>query len=250
MANHLHDFLIHLGDNALILGHRLSELTGHGPVLEQDMAMTNIALDLVGQTRNIFQVAAKLQGDGATEDSIAYTRDATSYKNILLVEQKNGDFARTVLRQFFYDAFNYHAYQRLLKSSNADIAAIADKAIKEITYHLKWSAEWVIRLGDGTEESNRRINEAIEALWPYTGEMFKFADYEIACHEAGIFPDIHSIKAEWDAEIKNVFTEATLAVPEDAWMHDGGKRGVHSEHLGFLLAEMQFLQRAYPGQEW
>ena len=148
------------------------------------MAMTNIALDLVGQTRNIFQVAARIQGDGATEDSIAYTRDATAYKNILLVEQKNGDFAKTVTRQFFYDAFNFHAYQRLLKSSNTDIAAIADKAIKEITYHLKWSAEWVIRLGDGTEESHRRMKDAVESLWPYIGEMFKYSDYEIACHEA------------------------------------------------------------------
>lgn len=195
-------------------------------------------------------MAARIQGDGATEDSIAYTRDATAYKNILLVEQKNGDFAKTVTRQFFYDAFNFHAYQRLLKSSNTDIAAIADKAIKEITYHLKWSAEWVIRLGDGTEESHRRMKDAVESLWPYTGEMFKYSDYEIACHEEGIFPDIHSIKAEWDTEIKNVFAQANLEVPEEAWMHDGGKRGIHSEHLGFLLAEMQFLQRAYPGQEW
>lgn len=250
MANHLYDFLIHLGDNALILGHRLSELTGHGPVLEQDMAMTNIALDLVGQTRNIFQVAAKIQGGDATEDSIAYTRDATAYKNILLVEQKNGDFAKTVTRQFFYDAFNYHAYLRLQKSSNKDIVAVADKAIKEITYHLKWSAEWVIRLGDGTEESHNRIKGAVESLWPYTGEMFKFVDYELACHEEGIFPDVHSIKRDWDEEVKSVFAEATLSVPESGWMHDGGKRGVHSEHLGFLLAEMQFLQRAYPGQEW
>jgi len=250
MSNQLYAFLLHLGDNALILGHRLSELTGHGPVLEQDMAMTNIALDLVGQTRNIFQVASRIKGDGATEDTIAYNRDATAYKNILLVEQKNGDFAKTVTRQFFYDAFNYHAYLRLQNSSNKDIADIADKAIKEITYHLKWSAEWVIRLGDGTEESARRIKTAIEELWPYTGEMFNFSDYELACHEEGIFPDIHTIKEEWDSEISNVFKEANLEVPEDAWMHKGGKKGVHSEHLGFLLAEMQFLQRAYPGQEW
>lgn len=250
MSNHLYDFLIHLGDNALILGHRLSELTGHGPVLEQDMAMTNIALDLVGQTRNIFQLAARIQGGDATEDTIAYFRPATAYKNILLVEQKNGDFAQTVTRQFFYDAFNYHAYQRLLRSSNKDLTAIADKAIKEITYHLKWSAEWVIRLGDGTEESHRRINEAIDSLWQYTGEMFKFSDYELACYEEGIYPDIHGIKADWDEEIKNVFAEAQLEVPASGWMHDGGKRGVHSEHLGFLLAEMQYLQRAYPGQEW
>lgn len=250
MADHLNSFLLHLGDNALILGHRLSEWCGHGPILEQDMAMTNIALDLVGQSRNIFSLAANLEGEGATEDSLAYLRDATGYRNILLVEQKNGDFAKTILRQFLYDAFNYPAYRRLMSSNNTEVAAIADKAIKEISYHLKWSAEWVIRLGDGTEESLKRINNAIEDLWPYTGEMFKFSDYEVACNEAGIFPDIQGIKAEWQTQVKEVFDQAGLQVPEDKWMHDGGKRGVHSEHLGFLLAEMQFLQRAYPGQKW
>jgi len=250
MDKHLYNFVLHLGDNALILGHRLSEICGHGPALEQDMAVTNIALDLVGQSRNLFQLAAQLKGGDATEDSLAYLRDATGYKNVLLAEQKNGDFAKTIVRQFFYDAFNYHCYQRLLQSKHKDIAAIADKAIKEITYHLKWSSEWVIRLGDGTEESLRRINDAIEDLWPYTGEMFKFADYEVACNESGVFPNIQGIKADWDEEVSSVFGLAGLEVPKDTWMHDGGKRGVHSEHLGFLLAEMQFLQRAYPGQEW
>jgi len=250
MQDHLYNFLLHLGDNALVLGHRLSEWCGHGPILEQDMAMTNIALDLVGQSRNIFQLAANIKGDGASEDTLAYTRDAIAYKNVLLVEQKNGDFGKTILRQFLYDAFNYARYQRLLTSNNKDLAAIAEKSIKEITYHLKWSSEWVIRLGDGTTESNRRINEALEDLWPYTGEMFKPADYEIACHEAGIYPDLDGLKSDWDEEVKTIFAEAGLTVPGEAWMHDGGKRGVHSEHLGYLLAEMQFLQRAYPGQEW
>jgi len=214
------------------------------------MAMTNIALDLVGQSRNIFQLAANIKGDGAPEDSIAYTRDVLAYKNVLLVEQKNGDFAKTVLRQFLHDAFNYARYKKLLNSNNKDLAAIAEKSIKEITYHLKWSSEWVIRLGDGTAESSRRINEAIEDLWPYTGEMFKPADYETACHEAGIYPGLEHLKEAWESEVKTIFAEAGLTVPEEAWMHDGGKRGVHSEHLGYLLAEMQFLQRAYPGQEW
>lgn len=250
MDNHLYNFVLHLGDNALILGHRLSEICGHGPILEQDMAMTNIALDLVGQSRNLYQLAAELKGEGATEDTLAYLRDATEYKNFLLAEQKNGDFAKTVLRQFFYDAFNYHCYQRLLMSNYQPLAAIADKANKEITYHLKWSSEWVIRLGDGTPESMRRIKMALEDLWPYTGELFKFADYEIACNTEGIFPDIEGLKADWDDEVRTIFAEANLEFPEEKWMHDGGKRGVHSEHLGFLLAEMQFLQRAYPGQEW
>ncbi len=250
MQDHLYNFLLYLGDNALILGHRLSEWCGHGPVLEQDMALTNIALDLVGQSRNIFQLAAKMQGEGATEDTLAYLRDATAYKNILLVEQKNGDFAKTILRQFFYDAFNYPCYQRLMQSSNKDIAAFAEKSMKEITYHLKWSSEWVIRLGDGTEESLRRINEALEDLWPYTGEMFKYADFEIAMTESGVFPDAAGIEAEWEQEVKNIFAQAGLELPEKAWMHDGGKHGRHSEHLGYILAEMQFLQRAYPGQKW
>ena len=250
MQDHLYNFLLHLGDNALVLGHRLSEWCGHGPILEQDMAMTNIALDLVGQSRNIFQLAANIKGEGATEDTLAYMRDTTAFKNVLLVEQKNGDFGKTVMRQFLHDAFNYARYQSLLTSNNKDLAAIAEKSIKEITYHLKWSSEWVIRLGDGTEESTRRIQDALEDLWPYTGEMFKPTDYETACHEAGIYPGMDGLKAEWDAEVKAVFAEAGLTVPEEAWMHKGGKRGVHSEHLGFLLAEMQFLQRAYPGQEW
>jgi len=238
MQDHLYNFLLHLGDNAVILGHRLSEWCGHGPILEQDMAMTNIALDLVGQSRNIFQLAAKMKGEGATEDTLAYLRDATAYKNVLLVEQKNGDFGVTVMRQFLHDAFNYARYNRLLKSSNKDLAAIAEKSIKEITYHLKWSAEWVIRLGDGTEESHRRIKDALEDLWPYTGELFKLADYESTCQEMGVYPDADNIEAEWNEEVKNVFAEAGLGVPENGWMHDGGKRGVHSEHLGFLLAEM------------
>lgn len=250
MQDHLYNFLLHLGDNALVLGHRLSEWCGHGPILEQDMAMTNIALDLVGQSRNIFQLAAKMKGDEATEDTLAYLRDAIGYKNTLLVEQKNGDFGKTVMRQFLHDAFNHARYHRLLKSNNKDLTAIAEKSIKEITYHLKWSSEWVIRLGDGTEESNRRINESLVDLWPYTGEMFKPVDYEQACYEMGIYPEIDSIEEEWDEEVKNIFDEAGLVVPEKAWMHDGGKRGVHSEHLGYILADMQFLQRAYPGQEW
>lgn len=244
------DYILHLADNALILGHRLSEWCGHGPVLEQDMAMTNIALDLVGQSRNLFQLAAEIDGQSKEEDHYAYFRDAIEFKNLLLVEQENGDFAKTVLRQFFYDAFNFHLYNHLLKSKEKDIAAIAEKSLKEITYHLRWSAEWVIRLGDGTEESKSRIEKALVELWPYTGEMFIPAEYEKEAAEEGYGINPESLKKDWDKEIAHVFAEAKINIPEEGWMHKGGKKGVHTEKLGFLLAEMQFLQRAYPGQKW
>lgn len=244
------NYILHLADNALVLGHRLSEWCGHGPVLEQDMAMTNIALDLVGQSRSLYQLAAAIEGLGKAEDDYAYFRDAIDYKNVLLVEQENGDFAKTVLRQFFYDAFNFHLYQKLLKSADKDLQAIAEKSLKEITYHLRWSAEWVIRLGDGTEESNKRINAALEELWPYTGEMFIPVDYESEAAKNSIGPDPSLLKENWLKEINKIFAEAKIKMPEEVWMQKGGKTGMHTEKLGFLLAEMQFLQRAYPGQKW
>ncbi len=248
--NYKLNYILHLADNALILGHRLSEWCGHGPVLEQDMALTNIALDLVGQSRSLYQLAASIQDEGKTEDDLAYFRDVIDFKNVLLVEQENGDFAQTILRQFLFDAYNFHLYQKLLKSSDKQLSAIAEKSLKEITYHLRWSSEWVIRLGDGTEESNRRINEAIEALWPYAGELFIPATYELEAVKEGLGVDSASLKELWSTEIKNVFDEANLEVPEESWVQKGGKNGIHTEKLGFLLAEMQFLQRAYPGQEW
>jgi len=243
-------YILHLADNALILGHRLSEWCGHGPVLEQDMAMTNIALDLVGQSRSLYQLAAATEGKDKEEDHYAYFRDAIEFKNILLVEQDNGDFAKTVLRQFFYDAYNFHLYQHLLKSNESTIQAIVEKSLKEITYHLRWSAEWVIRLGDGTEESSKRIQQALDELWPYTGEMFIPADYEIEAAKEGYGVDPSILKDPWTEEIRKVFAEAKISIPEEAWMQKGGKTGLHTEKLGFILAEMQFLQRAYPGQKW
>ena len=243
-------YILHLADNALILGHRLSEWCGHGPVLEQDMAMTNIALDLVGQSRNLYQLAASIDGKNKDEDHYAYFRDAIDYKNVLLVEQENGDFAQTVLRQFFYDAYNFHLYQHLLKSNEKELAAIAEKSIKEITYHLRWSAEWVIRLGDGTAESKKRLKDALENLWPYVGELFLAVDYEKEATEKGFGVDPASLKQDWEKEVKHIFAEAKIDTPEEAWMHKGGKVGIHTEKLGYILAEMQFLQRAYPGQKW
>lgn len=244
------DYTLHLADNALIIGHRNSEWCGHGPVLEQDIAISNIALDLIGQARNFYQYAAQLSGNGATEDSLAYLRDAIDYKNCLLTELPNGDWGQTVLRQFFFSTYQYFLYQSLQKSPDQQLAAIAEKALKEVTYHIRWSSEWVIRLGDGTDESKKRMLHSIDELWSYTGEMFQPAGYEILAVNEGFGVDLAAIQKNWDEKVKSVFTEATLPMPTNVWMQSGGKEGKHTEHLGFILAEMQFLQRAYPGSEW
>ncbi len=244
------DYTLHLADNALIIGHRNSEWCGHGPILEQDIAITNIALDMIGQARNFYQYAAQLSGNGATEDSLAYLRDAIDFKNNLLVELPNGDWAQTVLRQFFFSTYQYFLYQQLQNSSDTQLAAIAEKSLKEVTYHLRWSSEWVIRLGDGTEESKRRVLHAINEIWSFTGELFLAANYELLAVSEGYGVDLGVIKNEWDKKVKAVFEEATLTIPENKWMQSGGKEGRHTENLGFILAEMQFLQRAYPNSNW
>jgi ring-1,2-phenylacetyl-CoA epoxidase subunit PaaC len=243
-------YILHLADNALIIGHRNSEWCGHGPVLEQDIAISNIALDCIGQARNFYQYAAELSGNGATEDSLAYLRDAIDFKNCLLVELPNGDWGQTILRQFFFSTYQYFLYNQLQNSSDAQLAAIAEKSLKEVTYHVRWSSEWVIRLGDGTEESKQRMLHAIDELWNYTGELFLPAAYERLAISEGYGVDLIQIKKDWDKKIKSVFDEATLPLPENAWVQSGGKEGKHSEYLGFILAEMQFLQRAYPNAEW
>jgi len=257
------NYTLHLADNALILGHRNSEWCGHGPVLEQDIAITNISLDLIGQARNFYQYAAELineakasspqgeeVGGEVTEDTLAYLRDARDFKNYLLVEQSNGDWAVTILRQFFFSVYQYLLYQRLQTSNDGQLAAIAEKALKEVTYHIRWSSEWVIRLGDGTEESHKKILKAIDDLWMFTGELFKPALYETEAVEDGFGVDVANLKDGWMQKVKNVFGEATLPVPENVWMQSGGKEGMHTEHLGYILADMQFLQRAYPDCEW
>ena len=261
-VQHTIDYTVHLADNALVLGHRNSEWTGHGPILEQDIALSNIALDLIGQARYLYQYAARLMnaqgGAEVTEDMLAYLRDSWDYRNCLLAEQPNGDWGKTVLRQFFFSAYQYFFYQELQHSRDAELSAIAEKALKEVAYHLRWSSEWVIRLGDGTEESHARMEKALDELWPYTGELFQPADYEQALAPAGIAVDLREIKSLWEERVGEVLNEATLATPgtmregaeEKVWMQRGGKEGKHTEHLGYLLAEMQFLQRAYPGNEW
>ena len=244
------DYTLHLADNALILGHRNSEWCGHGPVLEQDIAITNISLDLIGQARNFYQYAATLKADGSTEDSLAYLRDETEFKNCLLVELPKGDWAITILRQFFFSSYQYFLYQQL-QNNNPDsyrdeqLTAIAAKALKEVTYHQRWSSEWVIRLGDGTAESRERMLKAIDELWRYTGEMFLPVAYEM---EAGY--DVSLLKEDWFKKITSIFEEATLPVPEKTFMQTGGKTGTHTEHLGFILTDLQYLQRTYPGAEW
>lgn len=246
----LYNYLLQLGDNPLILSHRLSEWCGHGPVLEQDIALTNIALDLLGQTRMLFTYAAEIEGKGRDEDDIAYLRDERQFRNLLLVEQPNKDWAHTMMRQFLFDAFQYPYYTALLQSRDERLAAIAEKALKEVTYHLRYSSEWVVRLGDGTELSHQKMQDAVDTLWPYTGEMALPSAAEQAAFEAGIGPDIAALQPLWMAKVEEILTEATLQKPDTSWMQRGGKQGLHTEHLGYILTEMQFLQRAYPGNEW
>lgn len=248
------DYTLHLADDSLILGHRNSEWTGYGPVLEQDIAISNIALDHIGQARNFYQYAATLINKSAatpvTEDTLAYLRDAWDFKNCLLVEQTNGDWAKTILRQFFFSAYQYLLYERLQHSRDNDLAAISEKAFKEVAYHLRWSSEWVIRLGDGTAESHTRMKSALESLWKFTGELLQPSGYEKTLAADGIIPDLSTLRTSWLANVNEVFVEAGLSIPADTWMQTGGKEGRHTEALGYILAEMQFLQRAYPACEW
>ena len=256
-------YILHLADNSLIMGHRLSEWTGHGPMLEQDIAISNIALDLIGQSRNFYQYAAQVINSSktspaagglerVTEDTLAYLRDAREFRNLLITEIPNGDWAKTMLKLFLFSTYQFYFYQKLAGSSDKQLAAIGEKSLKEVTYHVRWSSEWVIRLGDGTEESNLRIKKALEEVWPFTGEMFEAAEYENLSAGKRIGVTVSEIKNDWQNKVKEVLEEATLTHPgeENTWMQTGGKNGIHSEHLGFILAEMQFLQRAYPGCEW
>jgi len=243
-------YILRLADNALILGHRLSEWIGHAPLLEEELALGNVALDLIGQARPLYAYAGTVEGQGRDEDSLAYLRDAHDFRNILLVEQPNGDFAVTIIRQFFYAAFMHPFWRALARSRDATLAAIAAKAEKEAAYHLRHASEWLIRLGDGTEESHRRAQAALDELWPYAGELFERDAVEQDLVAEGIAVDPESLRAEWERSVDGVLAEATLAKPAAGWMQSGGRNGRHSEHLGHLLAEMQFLQRAYPGATW
>ena len=250
MNKDLINYTLHLADNALILGHRNSEWCGHGPVLEQDIAISNISLDLIGQARNFYQYAALLKGGNSTEDSFAYFRDSLDFKNILLVEQPKGDWAETILRQFFFSAYQYLLFEKLQQSKDEQIAAIASKSLKEITYHLRWSSEWVIRLGDGTEESHERMMKAIDNVWTYTDEMFLPAVYELQMVNKEISPDVTLLKQSWMQRIKKVFDEATLVIPASSKAYKAGKEGNHSSHLADILKELQSVARAHPAASW
>ena len=245
------NYLLRLGDNALVLSQRLSELCGKGPAMEEDMALTNVALDLLGQTRMWYEYAGELEGAGRDEDKLAYHRDAHDFKNCLLLEQPNGNYADTMMRQFFFDTWHYFLIRGLMSSSDARIAAIAEKSLKEVTYHLRRSGDLIVRLGDGTDVSHAKTQAAADELWMYSGEVFMYDAVDNAMVEQGIAPAAAELREQWLAHVATIFAEATLTMPPaDAWMQSGGKQGRHSEHLGYLLAEMQFLQRAYPGVTW
>ena len=246
----LFEYLCRLGDNTLVLGHRVSEWCGHAPVLEEDIALANTALDLIGQTQFWLGLAAEVEGKGRDADALAYLRDAWDFRNLLLVERPNGDFGQTMMRQFLFDAWQAINLGRLLKSSDKRVADIAEKASKEVAYHLERSGDTVIGLGDGTEESHARMQAALEYHWDYVGEMFDGDEVDAEMVKAGIAPDPASLRAEWDELVGRYLKAATLKIPDAGFVHKGGKAGRHTEHLGFILADMQFLQRAYPGAEW
>ncbi len=250
MDEKLFKYTLRLGDNALILGQRLAEWCGHGPVLEQDIALQNMALDQLGQARMLMQYAADQKGGDNTEDSIAFHRDVWDYHNLLMLEQPNGDWGMTLVRQFLFDTFNYFQYTQLLESKDERIRAIAQKAIKEITYHAQWSAEWIIRLGDGTEESHNRVQQSMDDIWMWTGEMYTPDELDAEMLRRGIAADLNHIKDQWHEKVSEILEMATLSKPKDGWMQSGGKQGEHSEHLGFILAEMQHLPRMYPEAKW
>ncbi|MEH0885314.1 1,2-phenylacetyl-CoA epoxidase subunit PaaC [Enterobacter sp. UNJFSC 003] len=242
-------YALRLGDNGLVLSQRLGGWCGHAPELEIDLALANIGLDLLGQARNFLTYAAELDGQG-DEDTLAFSRDERQFRNLLLVEQPNGSFADTLVRQYLMDAWNVALYARLTQSTDSQLAAIAAKAIKEVRYHLRFSRGWVIRLGDGTETSARKMQQAVDALWRFTAELFEADDVELALMESGVAVDPRTLRQPWENEVFAGLREATLCVPDEAAYRTGGKRGLHSEHLGPMLAEMQYLQRMYPGQQW
>lgn len=246
----LFECLLRLGDNALILGHRVSEWCGHAPALEEDIALSNTALDLIGQTQLWLGLAGEVEGKGRSADDLAYLRDGFSFRNILLVERPNGDYGRTLMRQFLFDAWHYLMMKALRDSSDRRIAEIAEKAFKEISYHLDRSRDLVIRLGDGTQESNRRMQAALDELWPFTGELFASDEVDAVLVEAGVIPAPDGLRVGWNEIVGETLAEGMLKRPADGYTHKGGRRGVHTEHLGFILAELQFLQRAYPGATW
>tara|TARA_R110000787_G_scaffold13918_46_gene43387 strand:+ start:6197 stop:6964 length:768 start_codon:yes stop_codon:yes gene_type:complete len=245
------EYLLRLGDNALVLSHRLSEWCGKGPALEEDMALTNVALDLLGQARLWLSYAAELKGQGADEDRLAYLRDAPEFRNVLLVEQPNHEYSDTLIRQFFFDAWHALALRELAQSSDPRISEIAVKARKEVTYHLRRSSDLVIRLGDGTATSNRMMQSAVDQLWPFTGELFETDEIDTTVASETVGFEAKKLKSEWQTYVTDVLATGQLQLPpNDIWMQKGGKRGIHSEHLSHMLSQMQVLQRSHPGANW
>lgn len=250
MKTNLYNYILELGDNSLIAGQRMGELCGHGPSLETDIACTNISLDLFGQTRSYFQYAADVKGDNATEDSIAFLRYEQQYKNVLLVEQPNRDFAYTVARQYLFDVFHLLLLEKLQFSQDMTLSAIAKKSIKEVSYHVRFSGDWIKRLGDGTDESHEKMQAAINDLWTYTNELFEVTEAAKSLIDDGIAIDAATLKESYYEKVSALLEEATLTIPESKYFQKGGKSGVHTEHLGYLLADMQYMQRAYPNMTW
>lgn len=250
MNNNLYNYILGVADNSLILGQRLGELCGHGPSLETDIACTNISLDLFGQVRSYFQYAAKIAGDDRTEDDIAMLRKEREYKNVLLVEQPNTNFAFTLGRQFLFDVYHLAFLAELQKSKDLTLSAIANKCIKEVSYHERFSSDWVKRLGDGTAESKEKMQEAIDALWTYTDELFHQTEADKSMVAEGVGVDVTKLKEDYYLRVSELLKEATLEVPESKWFQKGGKEGVHTEHLGYLLSDLQYMQRTYPNMEW
>ncbi|MFW2542958.1 1,2-phenylacetyl-CoA epoxidase subunit PaaC [Primorskyibacter sp. 2E107] len=245
------DWLCRMGDNTLVLGHRTSEWCGHGPVLEEDIALANTALDLIGHTQMWLGLAADIEGKGRSADDLAYLRDAMHFRNVKLVELPKGDIGQTIMREFLFDAFHFELLTALKASKSSRVAEIAAKALKEVSYHLDRASDLVVRLGDGTEESHARMQAALDYLWPYTGEMFTADATDEAMAAAGVAPALADMRSAWEATVSEVLDEATLVRPERRFdVHTGGKQGRHTEHLGYILSEMQFLQRAYPGATW
>lgn len=250
MGNNLIQYICGIADNSLILGQRLGELCGHGPSLETDIALTNISLDLFGQVRSYFQYAAELQGNQSTEDTFAFLRKEQEYRNVLLVEQPNTDFAYVIARQFLFDVYHQLFLEKLQLSSDQTLAAIAKKSLKEVTYHVRFSSDWVIRLGDGTEESHNRISSTIADLWIFTEELFSATEVESEMSKNSIGVDVSALRDTYYQRVQAVLNEATIAIPDVKYFQKGGKQGNHTEHMGYILTEMQYMQRTFPNMTW
>ena len=249
----LFEYLLRLGDDRLVLGHRLSEWCGHGPILEEDIATSNIALDLLGQATMFLRLAGEMEGKGRDEDALAYFREVVDFRNCHMVELPKGDFAFTMARQFFFDVHAVVVLDALSRSTNATLAAIATKSLKEAKYHVRHSGEWMLKLGDGTEESHRRVQKAVDDLWRFTPELFAVDDVDAALVGDGTVPDMAALEPQWSSLVRDVIARATLSLPHDVPRHPitrGGRSGAHTEHLGHMLAEMQIVARSHPGATW